>query len=364
MAVMVEEQTLSAVLTDFARTMITDFPIQGILDHLVGRIVEILPVSAAGVTLISPGAAPRYIAASDESAMRYERLQTSMAQGPCLLAYDSGNVVAVSDLRLERRFPQFVPAALAAGLAAVFTFPLRHGDGRLGALDLYRDEPGPLARHDLDAAQTLADVTSAYLLNAEAREEARSTSDRFQHSAMHDPLTGLPNRLLLRERLAHAAALAKRSGATAGILFADLDGFKAVNDTYGHHIGDALLIAVARRLSGRVRPGDTLVRLAGDEFVVFCENLRGEADIEVLAARLSAAFDDPFDVGDLELALTASVGMAFAGPGVEIDAELIAAADAAMYRAKHADHSERGDRRVLDLRHDIRATTPPPPRTP
>ncbi len=270
---MVNEDKLSSVLSEFARTLITDFPIQGILDHLVERIVEVLPVTSTGVTLISPGMAPRYIAASDESALRFERLQTDIGQGPCLVAYASGEAVSIPDLGADDRFPRFAPAALAAGLAAVFTFPLRHGDGRLGALDLYRDTPGELDPHDMDAAQTMADVAAAYLLNAQARDEARATSERFHHDALHDPLTGLANRVLLQERLEHASERRKRSHANAAILFADLDWFKQVNDTHGHQIGDELLIAVAHRLANLVRSGDTLARFSGDEFVFLCEDL-------------------------------------------------------------------------------------------
>src|SRR5258706_10762208 len=139
---MVQEEELSEVLSDFARTLITDFPIQGILDHLVARIVDVLPVTAVGVTLITEGMAPRYVAASDASALRYERLQTEKQQGPCISAFTSGEAVSVPDLSTDDRFPEFAAAATAAGLAAVFTFPLRHGDGRLGALDLYSDTPG------------------------------------------------------------------------------------------------------------------------------------------------------------------------------------------------------------------------------
>ena len=125
----------------------------------------------------------------------------------------------------------------------------------------------------MDVAQTLADVAAAYLLNAQAREEAREASDRFHHNAQHDPLTGLPNRLMLQHRLEHAALRAQRSNTNAAILFADLDRFKQVNDTHGHPVGDELLLAVARRLSGLVRPGDTLARVSGDEFVFLCEDL-------------------------------------------------------------------------------------------
>jgi PAS domain S-box-containing protein len=137
--------------------------LQGSLDHLIGRIVEVLPVTSAGITLISPGHPPRYIAASDDAALRYEKLQTDLREGPCLLAYDSGDAVAIPDVRLDERFPLFCPAALEDGLGAVFAFPLRHGDGRLGALDVYLDSPGTFDYEDMAAAQSLADVVAACL---------------------------------------------------------------------------------------------------------------------------------------------------------------------------------------------------------
>jgi GAF domain-containing protein len=140
---MVKEE-LADVLSEFARTMVTDFPIERILDHLVERIVDVMPITGAGVTLISDTLDPQYVAASNASALRYEQLQSELGEGPCLAAYHTGEAVSVQDLNDESRFPGFTPRALAAGLAAVFTFPLRHDDVLLGALDLYRDTAGPL----------------------------------------------------------------------------------------------------------------------------------------------------------------------------------------------------------------------------
>jgi diguanylate cyclase (GGDEF)-like protein len=344
---MVQEAKMSAVLSEFARTLATDFPIQAILDHLVHRIVEVLPVTAAGVTLISEGEAPQYIAASDASALRFERLQTKIGEGPCLLAYETGEAVSIPDLGADDHFPTFSVEGVKAGLAAVFTFPLRDGEGGMGALDLYRDTAGALSKKNMEAAQTLADVATAYLLNAQARMEARSTSDTFEYGTLHDPLTGLANRRLLQERLEQAGRRARRSRSSAAIIFIDLDRFKQVNDNHGHLVGDQLLIAVARRLSSLIRPGDTLSRFSGDEFVLLCVDMHAPADVDVLVHRINHGFDEPFVLGGLLLSLKASIGVAFAGPGQQVSDRLLASADMAMYQAKR----EGGARhQTVDLR--------------
>jgi len=350
--IVVDEGQLSAVLSEFAQTLATDFPIQHILDYLVERIVEVLPITSAGVTLIGEEREPRFVAASDAAALVYERIQTETGQGPCVVAFDSGEPALVPDLSVDERFPAFTKAAQAAGLGAVFTFPLHHGDHRLGALDLYRETPGGLDRHTRETAQTLANVAAAYLINAQAREDARLAAEQHRQRALHDALTGLPNRVLLQDRLQHAAKRALRTRESVAVLFVDLDGFKGVNDTHGHDVGDALLVALASRLTSLMRPDDTLARLSGDEFVFLCENLVDRSDAELLAHRVDAAFTVPFDLGGVELSITASVGIAVAGPGEAISDRLLVAADTAMYHAKRQGSRGRhpaGRRAMLDL---------------
>jgi len=336
------EQRLSDVLSEFARTLVTDFPIQAILDQLVVRIVDVLPITGAGVTMIAPDSVPRYVAASDDAAMRFEQIQSELGEGPCLTAYQTGEAVAVADLRGDERFPVFSPRALSEGLEAVFTFPLRQGDRQLGALDLYRSTPGRMDPPAMTAAQTLADVAAAYLTNAQARSDMQASTEHAQRLALHDALTGLPNRTLLVERLDRAILRCHRSERVVAVLFTDLDRFKAVNDTYGHHIGDELLVAVADRLTAMLRPGDTLGRLGGDEFVMVCEDLDGASHAEAVAARIGLALSDAFFLAGDEVKVSASVGIAFAGRGGDLSDRILKDADAAMYQVKRSGGNHHG----------------------
>jgi diguanylate cyclase (GGDEF)-like protein len=335
------------VLSEFARTMVTNFAIQEILDHLVQRIVDIMPITAAGVTLIAPGIGPQWVAASNGSALRFEKLQTELSEGPCLAAYSTGSAVSVPDLGREERFPVFAARALESGLAAVFTFPLRHNEFQLGALDLYRDTAGPLSREAMVAAQTLADVAAAYLINAQARADLLDSSEQSREAALHDPLTGLPNRVLMLQLLEHAFRAGRRSGKVSGVMFLDLDRFKDVNDTYGHRIGDELLIAVADRLTGLLRPGDSLARLSGDEFVVLCEDLGDESALDPIAVRLDAELCRPFTLSGIEVTVSASIGVALTSQGVDTADQLLRDADLAMYQSKRGRIRTQG---LLDLR--------------
>ena len=340
-------ENLSDVLSEFARTMVTDFPIQQILDHLVERMVDFLPITAAGVTLMAPDLAPRFVAASNSDALRFERLQTDLGEGPCLAAYRTGTAISVPRLDGDPHFPRFSSQALSAGLAAVFAFPLNHGGFRLGALDLYRDTGGPLSAPLMTTAQTLADVAAAYLINAEARSDLQDSSDRSRDAALHDPLTGLPNRTLLLERLQHAFLRAQRSSSTTALFFLDLDEFKTVNDTHGHDTGDQLLVAISERLTAMLRPGDTLARLAGDEFVILCEDLDDHTHADTIAARIDAELAAPFALTTAQVPITASIGIAFTGHGGASPRQLLHDADRAMY---HTKRSRQPDRHVFDLR--------------
>jgi diguanylate cyclase (GGDEF)-like protein/PAS domain S-box-containing protein len=158
------------------------------------------------------------------------------------------------------------------------------------------------------------------------------SEERMRHEALHDPLTGLANRTLLRDRLEHALARSAREGAPTGVLFIDLDEFKRVNDAFGHAAGDAVLAELGQRLVHAVRPADTVARLGGDEFVVVCEEIDEETAL-ALGRRLDAAIRRPLDIAGAEHQLTASIGIAL---GRDDPDSMMAAADAAVYQAKAA----------------------------
>ena len=165
----------------------------------------------------------------------------------------------------------------------------------------------------------------------------RRSVERLRHGALHDALTGLPNRTLFLDRLEQSLRRARRRQETGGaaVLFLDLDRFKLVNDSLGHQAGDQLLQAVARRLDAALRPGDTVARLGGDEFTVLLEDMTDAREATVVAERVLATLAPPFTVADRELHVTGSIGIALGGPATDPE-ELIRDADVAMYRAKAA----------------------------
>lgn len=160
----------------------------------------------------------------------------------------------------------------------------------------------------------------------------RNTEEKLLHQTLHDPLTGLGNRLLLRERLERA--ISQRAQSPFALMFIDLDHFKWTNDTHGHEVGDELLVEVARRLRGAVRADDTVARLGGDEFVILASGVTNHAGAEVMATKVRSAIAEPFTIGQYVLTVTASVGVVLAGTEHATADALLRDADLSMYRAK------------------------------
>ena len=164
--------------------------------------------------------------------------------------------------------------------------------------------------------------------------ERKAAQEKIQYLAHHDPLTGLPNRLLLKERFAHSIEQAHRDGSGLAFMFLDLDHFKQINDSLGHHVGDRLLVAVVKRLRSCLREGDTLSRQGGDEFILILCGLDTRDAAAQVAQRVTHALDEPFDIDGHTLSTSASIGVALAPRDGEKFEELMQKADTAMYASK------------------------------
>jgi diguanylate cyclase (GGDEF)-like protein/PAS domain S-box-containing protein len=164
--------------------------------------------------------------------------------------------------------------------------------------------------------------------------ERKQMEEQLKHQALHDPLTGLPNRTLFLERLKEALARTHRRDDLAAVLFLDLDNFKVINDSLRHEIGDQLLVAVGKRLHGCLRPGIIVGRLGGDEFTVLLEGISAASGAEKVAKRIIRALSAPFSIGGHLIYVTASIGIALSDAAGGAAGDLLRAADIALYRAK------------------------------
>jgi diguanylate cyclase (GGDEF)-like protein/PAS domain S-box-containing protein len=182
--------------------------------------------------------------------------------------------------------------------------------------------------------QSESDAPLYFVTQIEDITERREAEARLVHQALHDPLTGLPNRALLMDRLRQVLARTGRHPALTAVLFIDLDGFKDINDSLGHDVGDQVLHEVAQRIRHNIRPADTVARLGGDEFVVLCADLRAEQNVVEISERLTRALARPVTAGGFEVEVTASIGIALCEGEELTPDDMLRNADAAMYGAK------------------------------
>jgi diguanylate cyclase (GGDEF)-like protein/PAS domain S-box-containing protein len=244
-------------------------------------------------------------------------------------ALDSGAATIVSEWSDEKRFTM-PPVLRALGAASSLAVMIDGKDHPFGVLDVHATEPHRFSPKDVPFLQAAANVLADAF-------ERHAADQALRHRVLHDSLTGLPNRLSFVDALGDALRRATASGSPVGILFLDLDHFKPLNDSLGHHAGDALLRAVASRLRAHLRPGDLVARFGGDEFGILIDRLADEEEALAIADRVAAAFAQPFSMEGVEHFFSASIGIAVARNSEQrtVNAELlIRDADAAMYRAK------------------------------
>jgi diguanylate cyclase (GGDEF)-like protein/PAS domain S-box-containing protein len=244
------------------------------------------------------------------------------SQASCTLA--AGVPVIATDVISE---PRFMPPVHLPGAVSAMSVSVAGRHRPYGVIVVYTDAKRAFGSNEAVFLQTAANALALAL-------ERRSAEAATRHQALHDSLTGLPNRVLFLDRLELALGRSHRQAGRVAVLFLDLDQFKVVNDSLGHDAGDQLLVAVAERLKLLLRPGDTVARFGGDEFTFLCDDVDSADDAVAIARRVTAGMADPFVLGRHRLHVTASVGIAIGQGGKATAESMLRDADAAMYRAK------------------------------
>ena len=241
-------------------------------------------------------------------------------------AYVTGEPVVVEDAAVAGHLPGDELLA-QAGVVSSVCVPIRTRRGPYGVLAVHTDRRREFAEVDVRFLAAIASTLSSAL-------ERNWAQDEMLRQALYDPVTRVPNRTLLLERLGEAIERSRGEGSMLAVMFLDLDNFKVVNDSLGHEAGDDLLRALVPRLREGLLLMDTIARFGGDEFVVVCEGLRRRQEVVAIARRLQEALERPFELGGESFKLSASIGLRTA-MGEDVDAaSLLRDADTAMYRAK------------------------------
>ncbi len=301
--------------------------ISDVMQEAIAAAVELLDVEIAGVLELIAAAGVFEFRASHG----LPEQTTTQAQLPAGkrsqagFTIISGAPVVVEDWEQEQRFSRS-EVLTGLGSRSGLTVMIEGRRGPFGVLGLHSARARGFSSGDIDFAQSLANVLGDAF-------DRQITDDDIRHRALHDLLTGLPNRLLFLDRLEHALERLRRRRSLSAILVLDLDRFKLVNDSLGHKIGDELLSAAAPRLKQALRASDTVARFGGDEFGILLEEIAGEHDAIDMAQRIASVFTRPFVLDGNEHFVTTSIGIALAEGG-ELAEDLIRDADAALNRAK------------------------------
>jgi diguanylate cyclase (GGDEF)-like protein len=323
-----DRQVLLERLAQLQRGIVDRLPVHEVLETAAEGACELLGDEVGVLRLIDPDDPSHTMLVASIGADRKlltERRHQPIGAGLGGRAMRERGVV-LADALSGIASPEATRDFPADGLTAAMAAPVHERGKAVGSLGVGSRQPGrEYGSRDQQVLLSFAEHASLALNHARAVEEA-------VHEALHDSLTGLPNRSLFVDRLRHSVARAERAGTPVAVLFCDLDGFKTVNDSLGHRTGDRLLVSVAERLAGCLRPTDTIARLGGDEFAVLLEELREPGDAARAAQRLLDSLEPPFELREREFFISASIGIA---TGTKEAETLLRNADLAMYRAKN-----------------------------
>lgn len=306
-------------------------PLAVVTDLLCRRIEELGQDIVCSIVSIDQDGKVRPLA-SPSLPIDYARAIDGVPIGPgagsCGAAAFHGEPVVVTDIANDPRWVRYRSLVLPHGLRASSSLPIKARDGRVvGALAFYYRS----LRAPGEIEEMIVSVCAPLCAIALEQEAARA---KIHQLAFYDPITGLANRVLFHQRAADILAAPASDDGLLAVHYIDLDGFKAVNDTLGHHIGDELLKEVGARLRGCVHEGDVVARLAGDEFAVLQRSARTKAEIRGFAAQVIAAIDQPFEFAGHAVAVRASVGFTIASGAAGDLATFLRQADLAVYQAK------------------------------
>ena len=317
-----------AAVSELGAAALSTVEVAALLDQAVRLVRETLDVDVSTVLETLPGAETMLIRAGCgwPTGKVGSAIVPADHESQAAHTLRSTEPIIVEDYRTETRF-HGSELLRSLHLRSGVTVPIAGRGLPFGILAVHTTTLRMFSEDEVHFLQAIANVLAAAI-------ERRLSEEETRHQALHDPLTGLPNRLLFRDRLEHAVARATRSGWSLAVMFLDVDNFKGINYSLGHEAGDELLVELAPRLSAALRGGDTVARFGGDEFVLLCEELGGEAVAVEIAERVKACFARPFVLRGQEHFLSASIGVAVRGGGEDEPEGIVRDADAAMYHAK------------------------------
>lgn len=263
-------------------------------------------------------------------------IDTQRGRGPTGTAIRSGQPSIMRDIHTDPAFAPWRADAMKRGYSSAIAIPLRVEEQIIGALNIYSAEPDAFDPDEVDLLTQLADDLVFGIASLRQRAIQKNTEEQIQRLAHYDSLTELPNRALFFDRLQQALATAKRDKARLAVMFLDIDLFKPVNDTLGHDIGDLLLKEIAQRIQGCLRESDTAARMGGDEFVVLLPTIEMDQDALVVAEKICAALNQPFEIAGHAIRISSSIGIAAYPENGSEEKALLKNADTAMYYAKES----------------------------
>jgi diguanylate cyclase (GGDEF)-like protein/PAS domain S-box-containing protein len=326
-AIMARRAKQQAAVAELGTLALQTVPLEDLADHC-RKLVEVTLEVAHCAVLVDDGHPDGLLLMACSERFSPSSAGHRRATDPALHgAFDTHGSILVPDLSSEDRFAPN-EAMIRMGIRSMAATRIDPRSGASGMLSAGAYELDAFNEDDLTFLEALANILASAI-------DAKRALDDLRHNALHDALTGLPNRVLLLDRLELALAQAGGRGTQVAVLVCDVDRFKVVNDGLGHAAGDVVLRVVADRLRTQMRPGDTVGRFGGDEFVVVCPDISDADAVIAIAERLGSAFAAPIHVLGTELVATASIGIAVGGrSGPDAAAGLLRDADAAMYRAK------------------------------